>query len=202
VPVDEDEVEAVAQAIYDTLECARGWEREPEVLKERLRNGVRATINKLDEHREIAPARDIAPLIVTGDIRHSLEFLMNSPDVSALGMPSSQACRVVLRGSDLTIDAANEAFVRAVGRGGFLGLPSREAFPEVIGQGYFRLMDQVYQTKSPLIGFMMPILFQPRKGAAMEEHITDFVYRPIEDGMGKVTGLFVESYDRTERARA
>ncbi|MFC5086252.1 PAS domain-containing protein [Microvirga arabica] len=127
---------------------------------------------------------------------------MNSPSVSGLGLPSSQTCRVVLRGPDLIIDAANEGFVRAAGRGGFLGLPSREAFPEVRGQGYFELMDQVYQTKKPLIGFMMPILFQPRKGAPMEEHMTDFVYRPIEDGTGQVAGVFVESYNRTEWARA
>jgi PAS domain-containing protein len=200
--VADDEVEAVAQALYGTLECARGWEREPEALKERLRTSVRASIKKLDEHRGIVTAGDIAPLMVAGDIRHARDFLMNSPAVTALDLPGAQACRVVLRGADLTIDAANEAFVRAAGRGGFLGLPGREAFPELRDQGYFQLLDQVYQTRKSFVGFMMPILFQPRKGAPMEEHITDFVYRPIEDAAGHVTGLFIESYDRTEWARA
>ena len=202
MPVDEDEVEAVTRALYDTLDCARGWEREPEALKERLRDGVRATIKKLNEPREIATAGAVSSLVVTGDIRQAREFLMNSPDVSALAIPSSQAYRVVLQGPDLTIDAANEAFVRAAGRGGFLGQAGREAFPELKDQGYFQLLDQVYQTNKPFVGFMMPILFQPRKGAPMEEHITDFIYRPIEDGKGHVTGLFIESYDRAEWARA
>jgi hypothetical protein len=200
--VDEDEVEAVARALYDTLECARGWRHEPEVLKERLRDSVRTAIKKLDEHRGITPTRDIAPLILAGDIRDAGEFLMNSPDVSALDIPSSQACRVALRGPELIIEAANEAFVRAAGRSGFLALPGWEAFPELRGQGYLELLDQVYRTKKPFVGLMMPILFQPRKGAPMEEHITDFVYRPIEDGSVQVTGVFIESYDRTEWARA
>jgi hypothetical protein len=148
VLVDDDEVEAVARALYDTLECSRGWKREPEKLRERLRNGVRTTLKKLDEYQEIGINGDVGPLVLAGDIPHSLEFLMNSPDVSALAIPSSRACRVVLRGPDLTIDAANEAFIRAAGRSGFLGLPGREAFPELKDQGYFQLLDQVYKPTS------------------------------------------------------
>lgn len=200
--VTEDEVEAVARALYDTLECARGWEREPRILKERLRHSAQAVIEELDSHRAITTNHNVSPLVITGDLRLAREFLMNSPGVSALANAGSQTCRVVLRGSDLIIDAANDAFFRSAGRDGFLGLPGREAFPELRGQGYFELLDQVFQTNKPFVGFMMPILFQPRRGAPMEEHITDFVYRPIEDGTGRVTGLFIESYDRTEWARA
>ncbi|WP_154661338.1 PAS domain-containing protein [Microvirga lotononidis] len=172
------------------------------MLKERLRDSVRVTIRKLDEHLRIVPTRDIAPLVLTGDIRDAGELLMNSPDVSALEITSSQACRVALRGPELIIEAANKAFVRSAGRDGFLGLPGWEAFPELRGQGYLELLDQVYRTKKPFVGLKMPILFQPSKGAPMEEHVTDFIYRPIEDGSGHVTGVFIESYDRTEWARA
>jgi hypothetical protein len=196
-----DEVEAIAQALYGTQECARGWAREPEVTKERFRNAARAAVEVIDEHREITTG-DIAPLVLTGDIRHAREFLMNSPEVSVLSIPAFRAFRVVLRGSDLSIDAASETFFRLVGRRGFDGLPVRAAFPELRGQGYYELLDQVYQTSKPFVGRMMPILFQPWKGAPLEEHITDFVYRPIEDAAGQVTGLFVEGYDRTEWARA
>jgi hypothetical protein len=34
------------------------------------------------------------------------------------------------------------------------------------------------------------------------EHVTDFIYRPIESAAGQVIGLFVEGYDRTEWERA
>jgi hypothetical protein len=88
-PMAKDEVEAIAQALYGTQECARGWAREPEVTKERFRNAARAAVEVIDEHREITTG-DIAPLVLTGDIRHAREFLMNSPEVSVLSIPRSE----------------------------------------------------------------------------------------------------------------
>jgi hypothetical protein len=196
-----DEIEAIAQALYGTHECARGWAREPELIKERFRSAARAAIDVFDEHRDIT-TRDIAPLVVAEELSSARDFLMNSHEISVLSIPTFRAFRVVLRGPDLLVDAASEPFFRLVGRRGFEGLPVRAAFPELKGQGYYQLLDQVYQTRKPFVGHMLPILFQPRKGAPLEEHITDFIYRPIENAAGQVTGLFVEGYDRTEWARA
>jgi CheY-like chemotaxis protein len=47
----EGEVEAVAQAFYDAQKNARGWRREPEVLKEPFRRNARAVIEALERHR-------------------------------------------------------------------------------------------------------------------------------------------------------
>jgi hypothetical protein len=198
----QDEVEYVAQALYDAQECARGWRREPEILKERFRREARATIETLGLDREIITSRDIAPLVLEGDIRGARDFLMNSPDVSVLSVPSFRAFRTVLRGPDLRMDAGNDRFFKLVGRQDFNGLPVRAAFPELGPQGYHELLDHVRQTRKPFVGSAMLILFQPKKDAPLEEHITDVVYRPIEDAAGQVAGLFVEGYDRTEWARA
>ncbi|PVE21850.1 hypothetical protein DC522_24355 [Microvirga sp. KLBC 81] len=47
----EDEVEVVARAFYSVLDAARGWQREPEMLKERFRRDARAAIATLDGNR-------------------------------------------------------------------------------------------------------------------------------------------------------
>ncbi|WP_114769344.1 hypothetical protein [Microvirga subterranea] len=47
-----DSVDAVAKAFYDLQEGARGWEREPEVLKEPFREFARAAIAMLDQAEE------------------------------------------------------------------------------------------------------------------------------------------------------
>ncbi|WP_175493854.1 PAS domain-containing protein [Microvirga guangxiensis] len=198
----EDAIEAVAHALYQAQECARGWEREPDLLKAKFRKTARAAIETLDAHRQPSFTGDIPPLIITQDIVSAREALLYSPDVSALSLPGQQTCRVVLHGPDMKIGAANEAFFKAAGRGGFLGLPAHEAFPELKDQGYLQLLDQVFQTRKSFLGLMMPILFQSRRGAPLEEHITDFVYRPIVNEAGQATGLFIESHDRTEWARA
>ncbi|KLK89692.1 hypothetical protein AA309_30115, partial [Microvirga vignae] len=83
-----------------------------------------------------------------------------------------------------------------------VGRPVREALPELRGQGYYELLDHVYQTRKSFVGRMMRIMVQPRPGAPLEEHVIDFVYRPVEDAKGQIKGLFVEGYDRTEWARA
>jgi hypothetical protein len=198
----EDEIEAVAKAFYYVLEGARGWEREPNAFKERFRRDARAAIGALNEHRSVATSPDIAPLIVTGDLRAARDLLMNSHDVSVLSGQGLGAFRTVLRGPDHVFDVANASYFRLVGHRDLAGLPVRAALPELRGQGYYELLDHVYQTRKPFVGRMMGIMVQPEPNVPLEEHIIDFVYRPIENETGAVTGLFVEGYDRTEHARA
>jgi hypothetical protein len=47
-----DSVDAVAKAFYDLQEGARGWDREPEILKEPFREFARAAIAMLDQAEE------------------------------------------------------------------------------------------------------------------------------------------------------
>jgi hypothetical protein len=46
-----DVVEAVTQAFYNTETSSRGWDREPELLKERYRRDARAALAMLDLDR-------------------------------------------------------------------------------------------------------------------------------------------------------
>lgn len=48
---DEDEVEIVAQALYSFERNARGWDREPELLKEQYRRDAIIVIDTLSAHR-------------------------------------------------------------------------------------------------------------------------------------------------------
>ena len=51
------EIEAVAQAFYEVMDGARGWQREPERLRARFRADARAAIAALDERRSACGAR-------------------------------------------------------------------------------------------------------------------------------------------------
>src|SRR4051794_27203836 len=48
-----------------------------------------------------------------------------------------------LRGPDLVFELANPMFEQLVGFRGILGKPVRQALPEIEGQGFFELLDQV-----------------------------------------------------------
>lgn len=192
------EIEAVARAFYDTLDNARGWEREPQRLKERLRDQARAAIAAIDRYQEATPPK-VQPLAVRGSLTQALGYLMEAKDLSILPVSTFRA---VLRGPDHVYEAANHDYFKLVGHRDLFDMSVRDALPELNGQGYYELLDRVYRQNETFVGEAMQIRLQPKPGGAIEEHRIDLVYRPIANLDGETLGLFVEGYDRTDRARA
>ena len=106
----------------------------------------------------------------------------------------------VLRGPDHVFELANEAYLQVVGRRDLIGRPVREALPEVEGQGFFQLLDQVRETGVPFVGRGLPIELHD-DGAPRTSYV-DFVYQPIRDAAGQVEGIFVQGSDVTDRTVA
>ncbi len=109
----------------------------------------------------------------------------------------------LLRGPEHVFEFVNDAFLQLVGhRRDLVGKAVREALPEVEGQGFFELLDGVYTTGEPFIGRAMQIALQRTSDRLAGGHFVHFVYQPITDCAGKVTGILVEGYDVTEQVRA
>lgn len=108
----------------------------------------------------------------------------------------------ILRGPDHVFDLTNIAYYQLVGHRQVLGKPVREALPEVVGQGFLDLLDNVYSTGKTYVGRAMPIKLQREPHESPEERFIDFVYQPIRDAHGVVTGIFAEGSDITERKQA
>ncbi len=106
---------------------------------------------------------------------------------------------VVLRGPDHVFEMMNASYLQLVGHRDLIGKPVREALPEVEGQGFFELLDEVYQSGQPFTGRSMKIQLQRERGAPAEERLLDFVFQPITDANGQSTAIFAEGYDVTER---
>ncbi|MBV9370718.1 MAG: PAS domain-containing protein, partial [Alphaproteobacteria bacterium] len=105
----------------------------------------------------------------------------------------------VLRGPDLVFEMMNASYLQLVGHRDLVGKPVREALPEVEGQGFFELLDEVYRSGEAFTGLGIPIQLQREPGAPAEERLVDFVFQPITDADGSVSGIFAEGYDVTER---
>jgi PAS domain S-box-containing protein len=106
-----------------------------------------------------------------------------------------------LRGRDFVFELANPAYFQVVGHRDILGKPARQAIPEVEGQQYFELLERVFTTGEPFVGRGMRLLLQREPGAALSEAFVDFVYQPILDAEGLVTGILVQGQDVTELKR-
>jgi len=108
----------------------------------------------------------------------------------------------VVRGADHVFEMANASYQTLVGRRDLIGKPVREAVPEVEGQGLFELLDKVYRSGEPFSGRSVAVRLQRAPGGPREERLLDFVFQPIFDAQGAVTGIFADGYDVTERILA
>jgi PAS domain S-box-containing protein len=107
---------------------------------------------------------------------------------------------VVLRGPEHTVELANERYYDVIGRRDIVGKPIRDALPEVEGQGFFELLDGVFQTGRPFQGNEVPVRIGP-PGATQLRYV-NFVYQALRGVDGNVTGIFTHGVDVTDSVRA
>lgn len=107
----------------------------------------------------------------------------------------------ILSGPDHVFELANEAYMRLVGDRAVLGRSVREALPETVQQGFIGLLDSVYRSGTGYVGRNERLLLRRPGSEDPEEHFIDFIYQPITDDDGTVTGIFVEGHDVTARKR-
>ena len=108
----------------------------------------------------------------------------------------------VLTGPTHVFDLTNAAYRQLIGHRDVLGQPVRQALPEIEGQGFFELLDRVYSTGEPFVGTALKASLQLEPGAPIQERFVDLIYQPVRDADGKVTGIFVQGTDVTDRLAA
>ncbi|GAB2748909.1 SpoIIE family protein phosphatase [Nocardioides pakistanensis] len=121
------------------------------------------------------------------------------PDRVRLLLAHLPAAVAYLDGPDHVFTMTNGAYEELVGGRRVVGLPVREALPELAGQGFFELLDEVLDTGEPLV----------RREARVELHRTggsdtvfvDFVYQPVSGADGRPSGVLVHAVDVSDHVR-
>ncbi|HYX46311.1 MAG TPA: PAS domain-containing protein [Sphingomicrobium sp.] len=108
----------------------------------------------------------------------------------------------ILTGPEHRFEFVNEAYSKLFGDRKFVGRTVREVFPELEGQGYYDWLDRVYATGERFVAQAAPALLDRGPGAEPEQRFLDFIYEPVLDERGSVTGIFCEGHDVTERIAA
>lgn len=108
----------------------------------------------------------------------------------------------VLRGPNHIFERANQPYLNLIGRSNIIGRSVREVLPELEGQGFFELLDQVARDRLPYIGKETSVFLNDTETGTSREHFIDFVYQPLVERDGSFSGILVYGVDLTERKRA
>ena len=109
----------------------------------------------------------------------------------------------VLRGPDHVVELANPPVCELWGRteAELVNRPVLEVLPEIRGQVFHTLLDQVYRTGTPYAGRETPARLTHKRAAA-ETLYFNFVYSPFRNVEGEIEGIFIIASDVTEQVLA
>jgi PAS domain S-box-containing protein len=108
----------------------------------------------------------------------------------------------ILSGKDHVFEFCNEAYRQLVGHRDLLGLSVRQALPELDGQGYYELLDEVVREGEVFTGRNLAVQIQRAPGDPLEERFVNLIYQPIFESDGSASGIFVNGFDVTHQKRA
>ncbi len=108
----------------------------------------------------------------------------------------------LLQGPEHRFEFVNGAYMQLIGHREVLGRTVRDALPELQGQGFYELLDNVFATATPFVGSNLPARIQRAAAGPLEERFINLVYEPFAGENGAVEGIFVEGYDVTHQHRA
>ena len=108
----------------------------------------------------------------------------------------------IIRGSDHVFEMVNPAYLQLIGQREVVGKPLAQALPEIPAQGFVDILDQCYRSGEAYVGTAVPVSLRRNSDAALEERLVNFVFQPLRDASGQVSGIFVQATDVTESTRA
>ncbi|HET9451871.1 MAG TPA: PAS domain-containing protein, partial [Aggregicoccus sp.] len=108
-----------------------------------------------------------------------------------------------VQGPDHVFQRVNPLYQRTIAGGRpLLGLPVREALPEVVAQGFVHVLDDVYRTGQRYVGQEVALRLDRHGDGQLEDTFFTFVYQPRRDARGRVEGIAVFGFEVTEQVRA
>ncbi|MEJ0061537.1 MAG: GAF domain-containing protein [Terricaulis sp.] len=109
---------------------------------------------------------------------------------------------IIMNGPDHVVDFVNDVHRQVFSSGDWVGRTIRDAFPSIAGQGFYELLDKVFATGETVEFQSQEVRYRRSPNADEELHFFTFIYAPLYDANGKITGVFCDGFDVTLAHRA
>ncbi len=108
----------------------------------------------------------------------------------------------MLRGREYVVEIANQSVceIWRVNQQDVLGKPILDFIPEAADQGFIALLDGVMSTGVPFVANELPLVLE--RNGVLETVYLNFVYHPLRDAQGFITGIIAVAIDISEQVAA
>lgn len=159
-------------------------------------------MTKQTKTNQVIKTKDADEGLRLSQMEQELERVRRHADQLQAVFEQAPAFIATLDGAEHTFTFANSPTVALFGGRDIIGKPIREAMPELEGQGFFELLDRVYQTGEPYIGEAMPVQLDRNNSGQPEQLYLHFVYQAKRNAQGHIDGILVHAVDVTEQKAA
>jgi signal transduction histidine kinase/CheY-like chemotaxis protein len=108
----------------------------------------------------------------------------------------------LLQGREHVIELANPGYLKLIGDRPVVGRKVADALPDAVKQGYLSILDEVYRTGKPFSASGAKYAVQASPEGPVDERYVDFVYQPIANSDGSISGILVQGVDVTARTES
>jgi len=113
-------------------------------------------------------------------------------------LAKAPAFMAVMRGKEHVFELVNDAYKELIGGRDVLGKPLSEALEEVRGQGFVELLDNVLASGESFVAHGMTVFLTRTPSSGLERRYVDFVYQPLIEADGTISGVFLHGVDVTD----
>ena len=151
---------------------------------------ARELIARVSAALKIAQLRATSETLIREERTRLLEVLQQAPAFFAL-----------LQGPDHVITLVNSLYLRLINNRDVIGQPVRIALPDAAEQGYIEILDRVFKGE-PYVGIGSRYDVFAGEDVPPDQRYLDFIYQPLREANGNVSGIIVLGVDVTDRKMA
>ncbi|MCR6640628.1 MAG: response regulator [Sporocytophaga sp.] len=147
---------------------------------------------RVQTHLEMAELRKEAQKALKTERQQLYDLFMLAPAIIA-----------VLKGPEHTFELANPRYMQLVGANReIIGKPIRDALPELSGQGFYNILDEVYQSGKSFTGNEAYVKLDRNNDGQLDEAFVNFVYQPMVNAKGIIYGILVYADEVTQQVKS
>ena len=169
----------------------RAQEAEARAARLEAAQGGVMLFESLREGSAESTAGERAEAAIDAERRRLTEVLSNVPAIVG-----------VLEGPDHRYVLVNPALQRLKADRPLMGLPWREAHPQILSTGLLAVLDRVYATGERALFREFHVAVDRTSDGEVYEGFFDFVYEPMRDAEGRVQGILLFAVEVTDQVNA